>query len=283
MARLSPSGATLADRALVRIGGEDAAPFLQNLLTCDVESLMPGTASHGALLSPQGKVMFEFIVLREQDSFVLDMASQLVGDFIKRIGFYRLRAKVNVEPAAADMKVFALWGGDASGISGAFPDPRLPALGMRLHSATAPAFTAADYMAHRLACGIPEMGTDYAPGEVFAHEALLDQTGGVSLSKGCYVGQEIVSRMHHRGTARSRFVIVRSDGPLPPAGSAVTAAGRTLGTMGGSAGRLGLAMLRLDKTAEAMAGLTPIFAGGVGVEATIPPFATFSFEALRTA
>ena len=122
-----------------------------------------------------------------------------------------------------------------------------------------------DYQAHRIALGVPEGGRDYAFGEVFPHEALFDQLNGVSFTKGCYVGQEIVARMEHRGTARKRFVRVAGRAPLPPTGTDVKAGDVTVGAMGSSAGAAGLALLRLDRVAEFAATGMGLTAAGVAL------------------
>ncbi len=273
----------LPDRSLLQIGGPDAAQFFQNLVTCDVERLEHGMASHGALLTPQGKILFEFIVTRENEGFLVDLATDLAADFIKRIGFYRLRSKVTVEPDTAARKVYACWG-DAPPVSAfAVADPRLAALGWRVYGHEGVTGTPGEYEAHRISLGIPEGGKDYAFGEAFPHEALLDQTGGVDFTKGCYVGQEIVSRMQHRGTARSRMILVRGESQLPAMGVQITAADRTVGTMGSSKGSNGLALLRLDKVHEAMEAGHVLMAGELVLRAEIQQFATFGWPKEPTA
>ena len=124
-----------------------------------------------------------------------------------------------------------------------------------------------------------ESGSDYAMGEAFPHDILFDQNGGVGLKKGCYVGQEVVSRMHHRGTARRRLVIAKAESPLPPAGTEVTAAGRTIGALGTVAGREGLALLRIDRAAEAAKDGVPVLAGDVALMLSVPAYANFTISA----
>jgi folate-binding protein YgfZ len=165
-----------------------------------------------------------------------------------------------------------------------YPDPRLPELGFRCiapaHAAVpvgAEPADAAAYEAHRIALGVPSGGRDFAYGDAFPHEADLDQLHGVDFQKGCYVGQEVVSRMEHRGSARNRVVPVSLDGAAPATGSAVTAAGRSVGVMGSvSAGRA-LAMLRLDRVDEALAGGAPLMAGEVELRLVKPAWARFAF------
>jgi folate-binding protein YgfZ len=169
----------------------------------------------------------------------------------------------------------------------AAPDPRLAALGWRV---VAPAdqppvphgfasASEANYDAHRIPLGIPEGGIDFAFGDAFPHDADMDQLSGVDFGKGCYVGQEVVSRMEHRGTARRRFVIAAAEGPLPAAGTEVTAGGKPLGTLGSSAGNTGLALVRLDRAREAIDAGTPILAGDATLTLTLPGWARFGWPA----
>lgn len=273
----------LADRALVKISGPDAASFLQNLVTCDIDRLATGMASHGALLTPQGKILFEFIVIREADGFVFDLPTSCSADFVKRIGFYRLRAKVSVEPDRQNRTVHAVWGKAPESDVFSIVDPRLAAMGWRIYGDVSAQSLSGNYDTHRITFGIAEGGKDYAFGEVFPHEALLDQTGGVAFTKGCYVGQEIVSRMQHRGTARSRFIMVSGENALPPMGTPVLAGEKNVGTLGSSTGNNGLALLRLDRVKEALDCGLELMAGTVSMKATIQPFATFGWPQESTA
>ncbi len=271
----------LADRSLLRIGGDDAPHFLQNLVTCNVESLATGDGAFGALLTPQGKILFDFFLLRTSDGYLADIASKLAEDFARRLAFYRLRAKVTIEPEAG-LGVHAVWGGESTQVPGiVIADPRLPQMGHRVYGA-APELPHGDYAAHRIRLGMPQGGEDYAYGDTFPHEALMDQFGGVDFTKGCYVGQEVVSRMQHRGTARNRVVMVSASGDLPPQGADMIADGRPCGTMGSSAGSQGLAMLRLDRVSEAMAKGAGVFAADVPVSVSIQPWAKFGWPQERT-
>lgn len=268
--------ALLPDRAVVAVTGPDAPSFLQGLLTCNVETLPEGEARLGALLSPQGKILFDFLVSRAPDGFHLDVAREKAPDFLKRLTLYRLRANVTV--AALPLAVAAGWGMEAP--SPSLRDGRLAELGWRLHAPEFPAADAdaADYAAHRIGLGVPEGGGDFPFGDAFPHEALMDQLGGVDFKKGCYVGQEVVSRMQHRGTARTRIVpVVYRDGEAGPAGEPVTAGERSLGQTGGGAGSRGLAMLRIDRLGEALAAGETVLAGGRAVEVEKPGFASFAW------
>ena len=266
--------ARLDDRALIRVSGPDALHFLQNLVTGEVEDMAEGDLSFAALLTPQGKILFDFMVVRENGACLLDVAADRADELAKRLAFYKLRAKVDVVKLADGTEVMAAWDHGQERIDGK-PDPRLAAMGVRLYgqSLAQPDASLADYHRHRIGLGVPAGGLDFGWGEAFPHEALMDRIGGVDFRKGCYVGQEVVSRMQHRGTARSRIIRVTGDGALPAAGTTVEAGGKTMGTMGSSAGTQGLALLRLDRVAAARAAGDALSAAGVTLEAEIQSWA----------
>jgi folate-binding protein YgfZ len=276
--------AQLPRRGVVAVDGPDAVGFLNNIVSSDVPAAN-GSAGYGGLLSPQGKILFDFVVLRAGDRLLFDLAAAAIPAFVRRLALYRLRAKVEIA-ALEDHAVFAGWDGAPlpAGISAA--DPRLAALGWRaivpVGSITSNA-TAAEYDTHRIALGIPEGGLDFAFGEAFPHDVDMDQLSGVDFTKGCYIGQEVVSRMEHRGTARRRFVIATANDALPAVGTPVLAGDRPIGTLGTSGDGHGLALVRLDRAREAMAAGTPITAGGVALTLTLPPWARFGWPAEATA
>ncbi|SFM10346.1 YgfZ/GcvT domain-containing protein [Methylobacterium pseudosasicola] len=271
--------ALLPDRALVTVSGPDAAALLQGVLTCNVETLQEAEARLGALLAPQGKILFDFLISRIPDGFRIDTALDRAADLAKRLTLYRLRAQVAiaVDPTVA---VAASWAGASPAVeTGTVADTRHVDLGARLYTA-AGAFSAdaaeADYHSHRIRLGVPEGGRDYAYGDAFPHEAMMDQLGGVDFKKGCYVGQEVVSRMQHRGTARTRILAAHYPGEAPPPGTEITAGGKGLGTTGSAAENRGLALVRLDRLADALAaGATPL-AGDRPVTFEKPAYATFA-------
>ncbi|WP_434053220.1 MAG: folate-binding protein [Roseibium sp.] len=284
--------AHLTDRALIRIAGEDAHHFLQNLVTADIEETDANGASSTALLTPQGKILFDFLIYRTSDGYLADAPSTAAADLLKRLTFYRLRAKVDLELLGADSGVFAVWDGPVEIKSAlvAATDPRTPLLGQRIVapvSALAGQTTASEadleaYERHRIATGVPEGLKDYSYSDIFPHDADLDQLGGVSFTKGCYVGQEVVSRVQHRGTARKRFVLVEGGRALPEKGTPVTADGKSVGEIGSSitsetGESVGLALLRLDKVAQAKDNGSPLHCGDVEIAVRIPDWAGFSF------
>jgi folate-binding protein YgfZ len=274
---MTQNAVLLDDRGVVRVSGEDAASFLQGVLTNDVESLGARQARYAALLTPQGKILFDFLVVRlPADSgaaFALDCSAAQAGDLAKRLGFYKLRAKVTISNESADHCVLAYWGGEPENAPGGvvYADPRSAELGHReiLPRAKAIAIGEAnlsDYEALRISLGVPRGGVDFVYGDAFPHEANMDLLRGVDFEKGCYVGQEVVSRMKHRGGARKRIVRVRLDGAAPPPGTPVMDGELPVGALGSSAGANALAMLRLDRVEEVRAAGRELSARGVGVE-----------------
>jgi tRNA-modifying protein YgfZ len=302
--------AHLSDRGVVRVSGADARTFLDGLVTCDLDKVGPDRPRFGALLTPQGKLLFDFLVFEApQDAgggFYLDCLRFMAPDLAKRLGFYKLRAKVAVEDLSETLAVVAGWGDapkpdDAIGLVG--DDPRLPALGWRAIVAAEDAAALASppggeaesrearpgegesatpghgaYHAHRIALGVPEGGKDFLFNDTFPHEALMDQLSGIDFDKGCYIGQEVVSRMQHRGTARTRIVpVVYEDGFTAEPWSEVTAGERRLGKVGTGANGRGLVMIRLDRAADALAAGETIRAGGMPVRIEKPGFIGFPF------
>jgi tRNA-modifying protein YgfZ len=289
---IAMKAALLPDRGVVKVTGEDARRFLHGLVTADVTALAPGQARYAALLTPQGKIIADFILTEaaaaDGGGFFLDCPRALVPALIEKLTFYRLRAKVGIEDLSGRLGVMAVWEGTGATECGLlYPDPRLPALGLRCilppELATdaaaelgAALVDAAAYDSHRIALGVPRGGQDFSYGDAFPHEADMDQLGGVDFSKGCYIGQEVVSRVEHRGIARRRIVPIAYDGFAPEAGMEVIAGDRNVGTLGSTAGGRGLAMLRLDRAEDAAAAGMPLTAGGLPLRIVKPEWARFA-------
>jgi tRNA-modifying protein YgfZ len=285
--------AHLPDRGVVKVAGDSARDFLQGLLTADVDRLKPNEARFAALLTPQGKIVVDCIVVEappaEGGGFLLDCPKALAGELASTLNFYKLRAKLDIEDLSAELAVLAVWDGPASNGHGlCYPDPRLAALGSRIMLPPAAIDAAvaelggervedAEYDAHRIALGIPRGGMDFIYGDAFPHETDMDQLGGVDFDKGCYVGQEVVSRMQHRGTARTRVVPVAYEGFAPEAGATVMAGEKPIGMFGSSAGGRGLAMLRLDRVGDALAAGSPLVAGSATLRLIRPDWARFAW------
>lgn len=271
---------TLSGRAYFSITGSDAEDFLQGLITTDISSLPAGEARAGALLTPQGKILFDFLVSRAASGgFVIETTEEQRDSLVKRLTMYKLRAAVEIAPLA-ETDTTVSWGDGAEG----FVDGRFARAGQTLLRRPGGGGTdaIAAYDALRIASGIVESGQDYALSDAFPHDVLLDLSGGLSFRKGCYVGQEVVSRMQHRSTARKRPVILRAEVPLPAAGTEISAEGKTIGTLGTVAGKDGLAIVRIDRVAEAMRSGAPILAGDVEVSARLPEWTGLSFPGDET-
>jgi len=243
--------AHLSDRALIGISGPEARDFLQGLITNDIGKLVPGRPLYAALLTPQGKILFDFLLHERDGEILLDCEAAKEETLRKRLTMYRLRSKVVIE-VRPELAVVASWnGGDAQGSL----DPRLIALGRRSiwPSGDVPNDAAGPdvYLGHRLACGVPE-GGDFGQDRMFALDADLDELHAISFDKGCYVGQELTARMKHRGTARKRLLPVSSlDGtPLPGGELAVVAGEHEIGNLVSTYGPTGFALMRLDRLAE---------------------------------
>ena len=236
--------APLESRALIAIDGPEWRPFLQGLVTQDVETLAPGEARFGALLTPQGRLGFDLFVVGREEGCWLDCAAARRGALVQRLAIYRLRAKVGIADDGAP--ICAAWDG-APGEAGWIPDPRLSELGWRGYGVSPPSSaTEADYEAHRLALGVPGSG-DWGEDDTFPLEADFDLLGGVDFRKGCFVGQETTSRMKRRGQVKSRMLPIEFDGPPPAWGAEVLAGSLRAGeVLSGRDGRA-MALLRLDR------------------------------------
>src|SRR5262245_44029818 len=284
--------ALLPERAAIRISGEGAQPFLQGLVTSDVQSLAPGEARFSALLTPQGKILFDFFVIavaaEDGGGFVLDAARVLEAAATERLGFYKLRAKVEIV-CRPDLAIAVILDGVPSDELGlAYRDPRHSGLGTRvllpaegaesaLREAGFALVDAEEWQARRIAVGVPEGGKDFIYGDTFPHEADMDQLGGVDFDKGCFVGQEVVSRMQHRGGARTRVVPIAYADAAPLSGVEVKIGERAAGFLGSTANGRGLAKVRLDRIEEGLAANERLSAGNIPISLVKPDWAKFPF------
>jgi folate-binding protein YgfZ len=237
--------ARLPSRALIALGGEDWRSFLQGLITQDVETLAVGEARFGALLTPQGRLLFDlFVIGRTDGGCWIDCRAERRTALIQRLTIYKLRAKLAISPD--ETPVFAAWSA-MPGHEGWVVDPRLAALGWRGYGVTTqPTATEADYDAHRLALGIPGPA-DWGEDTTYPLEADFDLLNGIDFKKGCFVGQETTSRMKRRGTIKSRMLPITYDGPAPAVGAEVLAGKLRAGeVLSGGDGR-SMALLRLDR------------------------------------
>lgn len=273
--------AFLPDRGVVKVSGEDARNFLNGLITTDVTSLRPGLGRFGALLTPQGKIVVDFLITEapagQGGGFLLDCPRALAQTLATKLAFYKLRAKVAVENLSDGLGVLAAWNGEpAAQPDLTFADPRDEALGLRILAPEEFKQKVADligaelvdssaYEAHRIARGIPRGGLDFSYGDAFPHETNMDRLHGVDFDKGCYVGQEVVSRMQHRGTARTRIVKVLLEGPAPEPGATIIAGDKPVGTIGSTSGGKGVALVRVDRVTDALDAGLRLTAGGLSL------------------
>jgi folate-binding protein YgfZ len=289
----------LADRGVLALRGVDARPFLQGLISNDVEQVRSDQALYGALLTPQGKFLFDFFIAQHGDSLLLETELARLADLQRRLMMYRLRSKVDIEDASAGFTVAALIGEGVAGLLGlpprpgacraldlglAFVDPRLAAMGVRaLLPAPDVASTLTDlgleavppaaYERLRLSLGVPDGSRDLVIDRSLLLESGFEELNGVSFTKGCFVGQELTARTKHRGLIKKRLMPVRIHGPLPAAGTIVRRGEREAGEMRSAiAGEngldgLGLALLRLEQLTPLAAASGPLRAG----DATLTP------------
>ncbi len=259
----------LDDRAIIAVTGPEARGFLQGLITNDIETTEPGKAIYAALLTPQGKILFDFFIVEGDGALLIDCHRDARDALVKRLSMYKLRAKVQIE-ARDQLAVLVGLTGRPAGRGVTFEDPRLPALGHRSIGAVAEmpqaALGTSAYHTHRLTLGVPE-ASDFGSDRMFALDADLDELNAIGFEKGCYVGQELTARMKHRGTARKRLIAVASaDGSALTAGGELRANGHAIGEITSVYGSRGFAQVRLDRLAEA--GDAPVDVGGAHVTVT---------------
>lgn len=236
----------LADRAVIALTGPEAREFLQGLTTNDMTKLSSSTPLYAALLSAQGKILFDFLLYENDGTVLIDCRTEARPALIKRLSLYKLRAKVEI--AARDDLTVALDGA---------PDPRHAALPPRAIQSLSGDAADGQYHKRRLDLGIPE-GADFGSERMFALDAGLDELHGVAFDKGCYVGQELTARMKHRGTDRKRLLLIStSDGSaLPASGTPVKAGDTELGQITATYGQRGFSLIRLDRLGETNSALT---------------------------
>jgi tRNA-modifying protein YgfZ len=243
------SGLHATDRTVLRVSGPDARGFLQGLVTNDVDRVDAG-AVYAALLSPQGKYLFDFFLIADGGDVLIDVKADRAAALAQRLAMYKLRAEVAIEPSGRAVVV-----GTATMPEGAVADPRHPDLGWRacvadpapLLAGLAP-LAPGDVTAARVVLGVPETGIDLLPDDSYILEMGFERLHGVDFRKGCYVGQEVTARMKHKVELRKGLARVRIEGTPPPPGSEILAEDdRPAGTLGSTAGDRGLAYLRFDR------------------------------------
>ena len=289
----TPSFALRPDRAFVRVTGDEAAEFLQGLISQDTQTITLNHAGYGALLTPQGKFLHDLFLTKIPDGFLLECERERRDDLVTRLKRYRLRAKIDIAPDE-NLAVAVLWGDgahDAVGLAGqpgsalnegtrtTHVDPRLAVLGVRIIDApdalTAPS-PAIDssldiFRAYRLSLGVPEGSGDILVDRGFLLENGFDELNGVDWQKGCYVGQELTARTKYRGLVKRRLMPVRIEGVAPEPGSKIEADGRDAGEIRSVAGEWALALIRLDAWRNG----GPMTSGSATVTPQKPEWAAF--------
>jgi tRNA-modifying protein YgfZ len=271
----------LGDRGVIEVAGTEATGFLQRLITNSVLDIPKGECRYAGLLTPQGKLLFDFFVVPLPEGpdagYFIDCAGEQIADLDKRLNLHKMRAKIAIEDKSKKFAVAAIFGGEvAAGLEGVFyRDTRGPSMGLRVMAprealAKLDRAEASRYEAHRIAQGVPKGGVDFRYGDAFVHDVNLDLMNGVDFKKGCYVGQEVVARVHYRNSARKRIVKIHFDGPAPAQGTQITAGETNIGEVGSTAGVEGLAMVRLDRLEEARVAGVALKAGDVAVDVTLP-------------
>ena len=240
--------APLPSRALIAVSGPDWRDFLQGLITQDVETLKPCEARFGALLTPQGRLLYDLFVVGREDGCWLDVLAEHRTAILQRLMMYRLRAKV--ELAADETPVSILFGSGSAPGEGWAADPRLPELGWRGYGATAPKGAAlADEHARdaaKLELGVPGP-VDWGSDKTYPIEANFDLLNGIDFKKGCFVGQETTSRMKRRGQIKSRMLPIAFEGPTPAVGAEVLAGELRAGVVTSVGEGRAIALMRLDR------------------------------------
>ena len=272
----------LHDRGVIEMTGEDTTGFLQRLITNSVKDIPAGESRFSGLLSPQGKLLFDFFVVprppEQGMGYLFDCVRAQATDLIKRLNLHKLRAKIQIVDRSGELGVAAVLDGAPLAVAEGvvFRDCRAPLMGQRLiapHAALQPfeAVPESDYEAHRIGQGVPKGGVDFTYGDAFVHDINLDMLNGVDFKKGCYVGQEVVARVHFRKSARKRILKIDVEGPTPLRGTPVMAGEVRIGETGSANGSEALASLRIDKLEEARAAGLAIKAGEATVDVTVPP------------
>jgi len=232
------------ERSIISLRGDDVAGFLNGLITNSLNDDL----TFAALLTPQGKIIADFFVHRTGDGLLLETAEKFAKILSLRLKMYKLRAKIDIIDVSAEYDIYALWDGTGEiGLS----DPRHPKLGQRLLEKSgylSPEHTPEDYDLYRMSLGVPDSTWDFGTEQMFPADANMDLLNGVDYKKGCFIGQEVVSRMHRKTVVRKRMGAVKLSG-VAQAGDAIKAGGRTIGKLNHVRNGMGMALIRLDRLA----------------------------------
>ena len=263
---------TLSERGVLSVSGPDSREFLQGLISNNINKVTPVQAIYAALLTPQGKYLFDFFIAQMGDALYLDCEKARIAELHKRLRMYKLRADVELADVSEEYAVSAIWGDDAAnafGLSGdlgntkstsdhsIYLDPRLSEAGVRVifHSSISDSFTqgietiaatSEDYDLHRISLGLPDATRDLVIDKSILLESGFDELNAIDWQKGCYMGQELTARTKYRGLVKKRLVPVNIEGPAPEAGTPIMAGDKNAGELRSSVGTQGIALLRLD-------------------------------------
>jgi len=260
----TPIRRRLETRALISIIGSEARALLQRVITADVDTLEAGQCCPGALLTPQGKILVDFLIFADGDTVWIDVFADHADALIKRLNLYKLRADAVISRRDDLVPVWA-----DTPFDGSAPDPRFSA---GVYRGVAPLSDQVDPDTGQLnmleiSQGVPTLGRDYSESSVFPTDVNLDVYGGIGWQKGCFIGQEVVSRMKRRGTIRKRSVAVHFDSEAPAQSTKASAGEITLGEITSAAGQNAIALIRLDKLEKADA---PVEANGQPARIDVP-------------
>ncbi len=294
----------LKNRGLIGVSGEDAVNFLQGLVSNDVTKVNAEHALYSALLTPQGKFLYDFFILRMEDQLLIDCEVERLDELTRKLTMYKLRSKAYLEDVSKDFTVAALFGdtladslglenreGTAGSFLGgvAYIDPRLNQIGGRcvlprenaetlLVDAGFARDNPENYEVARLQLGLPDGSRDLIVDKAILLENGFHELHGVDWDKGCYMGQELTARTHYRGLVKKRLMPVRIDGPLPAPGTPVTLDGKEAGEMRSGSGQQGLALIRLEQFETALQKDEGLIAGNAILYPTTPDWAEFKTE-----
>ncbi|RCL00972.1 MAG: Folate-binding protein [Candidatus Tokpelaia sp. JSC188] len=283
----------LNDRAVINISGPDATRFLQNIITTDIEEISHENMLPGALLSPQGKVLFDFLIGYGNGLFFIDIRNTIANALIERLNLYKLRANIKIhEKKCVIVHIFQKNAINFKSHQGKQNDNTLIFNDKRItkgfgvirmyHIKNQEEATTNDrrnWDIIRIENGIAESGIDFELGDVFPHDINYDQINGLSFKKGCYIGQEIVSRMQHRSMiARKRVLIAEGNSSLPLVGSTIEAKGKPIGMLGTVVGKKAIAIARIDRIKALVNACIPITSHGVLLTFSLPNNVRFTLS-----
>jgi folate-binding protein YgfZ len=266
--------AHLTDRGIISVSGPDSRDYLQGLISNDITQVSSDKAIYAALLTPQGKYLFDFFISQLGEKLLIECEKSRTSELMKRLRMYKLRANADLLDETEDYSILALWGdsvreamglnkmglGSAKEKSGGVQmiDPRLEAVGGRIiipiNAAAieikligAGLASLSDYDLHRLKLGLPNASRDMVIDKAILIESGFDELNGIDWNKGCYMGQELTARTKYRGLVKKRLVSITIEGATPKPGTPIMVGDKSVGEMRSSNGKSGIALLRLDQ------------------------------------